>query len=319
MTEHEAFLLCRFPGESTLRRYDFTAADFRRGSLIFGDATVTPWPGCSGIHKMPVADCSTDYNDYCSRVGAIIRHLKKEGGKTVVARQLCGRFLSFKPENMAAEYFDAFPDVFCFLFYHPFTGWWMGASPELLLQSDCFNTVYTRALAGTRNILQQGEWDKKNIEEHAFVTEDIVNRVKSVTPDSISVELSRRNLRYGKIEHLCTDITITSSEKIDPMAIIGAIHPTPAVGGYPREASLRSIEQYESYPRNCYGGHIAVKTSNGIIAYVILRCVHFDTGKWAVYTGSGITSSSVPHDEWIETEEKAAPLISLLSKYSCNE
>lgn len=319
MRVHEAFLLCRFPGEPALRRYDFSAHDLRSGSLVFGGATVTPWSGNFRAATMPVADCSTDYNDYCSRVDALIGQLKEEGGKAVVARQICGKFMSFKPEDMAAEYFAAFPDVFCFLFYHPFTGWWMGASPELLLQSDSLNTVYTRALAGTRNVLQPGEWDKKNIEEHAFVTEDIVNRIETVTPDSISVALSRRNLRYGKIEHLCTDITISSHENIDPMAIIAAIHPTPAVGGYPREAAMRNIEIYESYPRNCYGGHIAIKTSNGIIAYVILRCVHFDARKWAVYTGSGITSNSVARDEWVETEEKAAPLISLLSKYSCNE
>ena len=319
MTKYEAFLLCRFPGETELRRYGFTSVSSCRNYLVFEDATVAPWPGISLVHKMSIAAHPTTYDDYCSRVGSLIGDLNNNGGKTVITRQICGTFSSFKPEEMAKEYFGAFPDMFCFLFYHPSTGWWMGATPELLLQSDTDNRLQTRALAGTRLATQGGEWDKKNIEEHAFVTDDILNRIKAIAPESLSTALSTRNLRYGKIEHLCTDITLSSCDGLDPLTIISAIHPTPAVGGYPREAAMQNIALYESAPRNCYGGNITVKTAQGINAYVMLRCVHFNTEKWAVYTGSGITSASIAHDEWIETERKAAPLISLLSKYSRNE
>ena len=319
MTEFKPFLLCRFPGESELRRYCFNSVDCARNCLVFDEATIFPWPGVAVDKTMVSPVTSTEYDDYCSRLGFLIAKLKQTGGKTVITRQICGKFSRFNPEEMALRYFAAFPDVFCFLFYHPFTGWWMGASPELLLQSHSANELHTRALAGTRSASKNGDWDDKNIEEHAFVTDDILNRIKNATHDSVSVSMSRRNLSYGKIEHLCTDITIASPDSIDETAIIRAIHPTPAVGGYPREEAMENIELFEPSSRNCYGGRITIKTAEGITSYVILRCVHFDTERWAIYTGSGITSSSIPKDEWIETEEKASPLISLLSKYSQNE
>lgn len=66
--------------------------------------------------------------------------------------------------------------------------------------------------------------------------------------DTVAVSTTRRNLSYGKIEHLCTDITITSSDSLDETAIISAIHPTPAVGGFPRGDAMQNIERFEQAP-----------------------------------------------------------------------
>lgn len=138
--------------ESELRRYCFNSVDSARNCLVFGEeATVSPWPGVAIDKTMRVAEASTEYNDYCTRLSCLIAKLKQTGGKTVITRQICGRFSLFDPEEMALRYFASFPDVFCFLFYHPYTGWWMGASPELLLQSNTANELHTRALAGTRS------------------------------------------------------------------------------------------------------------------------------------------------------------------------
>lgn len=93
--------------------------------------------------------------------------------------------------------------------------------------------------------------------------------------------------------------------------IIGAIHPTAAVGGYPVATAIEEIDRTESFPRYFYGGTLVTPR----LAYVVLRCVHFDAQRWCVYTGSGITADSDPADEWGETQAKAAPLLDILKKY----
>ncbi|MCM1067617.1 MAG: chorismate-binding protein [Muribaculaceae bacterium] len=311
----EAFLLCRLPGEDLVRRYAFTGID--GGRLSFGEAELSPWPGECVAGPMDVPEESTPRESYIQAVDGLVALLQKRGGKTVISRQICGSFSTFNPEGMAREYFALFPDMFCFLFHHPSCGWWMGASPELLLEAQSDSTAYTRALAGTRRMGSKEAWSQKNIDEHSLVVNDICGRLEHVRKDIRACAEPCYDFRYGSIEHLCTPIRIESSSAPLPVdQIISAIHPTPAVCGYPREEALAEIAATEAGPRHYYGGVINVKHDGRSTAYVVLRCVHFDTAHWAIYTGSGITAASDAVDEWCETDDKAAPLLSVLSKYS---
>ena len=193
----------------------------------------------------------------------------------------------------------------------------MGASPELLLEEKSDKLVYTRALAGTRRSGCQEPWSNKNIEEHTLVVDDICRRVADAGNGINAIAETRYNFRYGRIEHLCTPIRIEKATgKLSVDDIIARIHPTAAVCGFPCDVAMTEIARAERNPRNYYGGVITVRHNGLSTAYVVLRCVHFDSSHWAVYTGSGITAASDPIDEWQETDDKAAPLISILSKYS---
>ena len=260
---------------------------------------------------MPVAGVSTPRSKYETAVDGIVSGLRKHGGKTVICRQICGRFGRFAPLAMAEEYFTTFPGMFCFLFYHPSTGYWMGASPELLLEVDTNGTGHTRALAGTRKAGEAGRWSDKNMDEHRIVVDDICSRVAAAGDDYKAIAGETGNMCYGKIEHLATPVDICRFGGVDMRRIVDAIHPTAAVGGYPLHRALPEIAAAEDTPRYFYGGTMITST----LAYVVLRCVHFDAERWCVYTGSGITASSDAADEWNETEAKAAPLIDILGKY----
>ena len=315
---YEPILLCRFPGESEIRRFTPTAQEVtHEDRLYFGEAELRPWPGMKLSDGMEVCGTSTSKDVYEAGLSRLIPKLKERSGKTVICRQICGRFSIFEPERMALEYFEAFPDMFCFMFYHPSTGWWMGASPELLLEVLTPNLAKTRALAGTRPRDIEEAWSAKNIAEHNIVVEDICRGIASLGSDVEAEALRPYNFAYGQIEHLCTPILVCSkSSPLQVDRLIDTIHPTPAVCGYPRKIAISDISDIESYPRQCYGGLIEVPAATGKLAYVILRCVHFDSEKWCVYSGSGITPDSDPSDEWDETESKAAPLVELLKKYS---
>lgn len=303
------FLICRLPGESALKVY--TDAALTDNEITFGDFHISRWLS-EKIGLLRVDNRPTGFDEYRAAVETAARHSAERRGKTVIARTICGTFKSFAPLEMARKYFKAFPSMFCFMFYHPRTGYWMSASPELLVEFDGSKGT-TRALAGTRKACENTAWDKKNLDEHEMVVRDIRQRVRDLGNDWSCFAKDSHNMRYGNIEHLCTpiDIAYHGDDVADISSVMEALNPTPAVGGYPREEALADIAGLEPIDRKFYGGAIWNKT----LAYVILRCVHFDHKHWCVYTGSGITGLSTADDEWAETEAKARPLINLLSLF----
>ena len=311
----EPFLTYRLPGCNDV--VEATLSGTETSTLTFGDASIRPWPGehfdaCSAS----LTGSGTPRELYISRVADLIRRLKQSGGKTVIARRIAGEFRAFDLKAMVKEYFGMFPDMFCFVFYHPLTGYWMGASPELLLRYDASGgRIDTQALAGTRLSGSDMPWSDKNVAEHRMVVDDMTERIHAAAP-SVSMNVGQRTtLGYGAIEHLCTPISVSGITPEAARSIEEAMHPTAAVGGYPRTAACADIQRIEDAPRRCYGGLISVNDADSRITYVVLRCVHFDTDRWEIYTGSGVTADSEADDEWNETATKAEPLIQLLAHY----
>ncbi len=303
------FAVMRYPGESRVRMA--MMPEFDGSSLRFAGLEVNTWLDAK-YESMPVAKVSTQRADYECAVDAVIDLLRIRGGKTVICRQICGKFSRSNPFEMAEEYFALFPDMFCFLFYHPAVGYWMGASPELLLEIDADGVGHTRALAGTRRRDAEEQWSVKNKQEHSIVVDDICSRVTTACGDCTAIVRPTDVLKYGNIEHLLTPIDIFASSKpLDMHRLVGAIHPTAAVCGYPMEQALPEIASAEAAPRYFYGGTFVAPN----LAYVVLRCVHFDEHNWCIFTGSGITPHSMASEEWDETEDKAAPLLNILKKY----
>ncbi len=266
-----------------------------------------PWPGNSDVHIVPLHGTSKEL--YCRQLSGIIAEMRRDGSKTVIARTICGSFHTFNPAEMAAEYFRKFPHCLRFAFSTSGNDWWMGATPELLLQPDRQGRFETRALAGTRAAGTTGPWSTKNLKEHSIVVDDITGRLSAM---GIECNTGKRtNMRYGNIEHLLTTIHI-NADKERTGTIVGALHPTPAVGGYPRHKAMERIARIETVPRGYYGGTLTYDTPAGAVTYVILRTVHFDKQNWCIYTGSGVTGDSDACDEWHETAEKAVPLLQAL-------
>lgn len=306
---NQPFILYRLPGENEYH----LAPDINvePAGLSAEGVNISTWLD-QPFDSMTVETQSTSRQRYSDTVREASARAGKRNGKTVIVREICGVFHNFKPIEMAEKYFANFPGMFCFLFYHPSTAYWMGASPELLVTVDG-HEGRTRALAGTRRASAIGDWDGKNLAEHQMVVDDIRQNIASLGQEWTCQPLERNTLRYKDIEHLCTPISLKyNGEGEMPIGrAITALHPTAAVGGFPRETAIADIESLEDRPRKFYASVISTKTT----AYVVLRCVHFDERNWCVYTGSGITGLSQADDEWDETQAKAAPLLSILNKY----
>ena len=200
-------------------------------------------------------------------------------------------------KRILAQYINTFN----YLLFHPDCGVWMGATPERLITMSG-HRMQTMALAGTRPY-GSGEWGNKEKEEQEFVVREIVNTLKQYTSHELIKYADTETIRAGHLEHLRT--TITAELSISPIDAAHALHPTPAVGGVPKEYAVDFIKNQEQLDRSLYSGFLGVVSPEQTSLYVNLRCMSVHDDKATVYIGGGITEKSDPHDEWQEVLHKA--------------
>lgn len=267
--------------------------------------------------KHSFSDCfypSTDENVYKQSLNELIASLKIRGGKTVISRIISGECDIIDWAEAADRLFDLYQDSFCHIYYHPVTGAWLGATPEVLVCSEKHGrAISTMALAGTKPV--NAAWDDKNFKEQQMVTDFISERLLPLC-DTIDVA-QVTDLNYGSLSHLCTQIHGNRKENITHPDLCDALSPTPAVAGLPQEVAIAEISKIESHKRLCYGGYVTVENDDksSIISYVNLRCVHFSRNRFNIYAGGGITAQSLPGQEWEETEAKAKVLKEIIYSF----
>lgn len=295
---------------------------------------VKPWGGSLGAYEIkhqynaeetiefinsfdrPLSACPrpwpepTTLAQYISSVDDLIDKLRDYGGKTVISKAITGN-AKVDWIKVAQEYFDCHDEAFRYLYFTPVHGFWLGASPELLLKvSD--NFFMTMALAGTRQVDEASQpWSGKNIAEQAVVRNYIVDRLYDLGLEPLAGETE--TVTTGNLQHLRTIISGQTSGE-DPTEILAALNPTPALAGYPIAAAIENIIETERHPRRCYGGYVAVCSGKSTEAFVNLRCVNFDADSWCMYVGGGIMPDSDSNDEWLETEAKALILRNLIAE-----
>lgn len=203
------------------------------------------------------------------------------------------------PELLFRSKCEAYPNAFVYLFSHPQSGVWLGATPELLLRArgGRFETV---SLAGTRSV-GSGEWTEKELREQQLVTDFIQGALRTCHAESMQIGDVHEHA-YGQLRHLETHISFTSTHSTDEW--LEVLHPTPAVGGQPREAALNFIRTHEVLPRGYYAGYLGLIGTGTADFYVNLRCMACFTNGYRVFAGGGIVEGSQPRAEWEETRAK---------------
>ena len=113
------------------------------------------------------------------------------------------------------------------------------------------------------------------------------------------------------MEHLRT--TIKAELSISPIDSAQALHPTPAVGGVPKQMALEFIDLHEQLDRSLYSGFLGAVSPEQTSLYVNLRCMSIQDYMATVYVGGGITEKSDPQNEWKEVLQKANTMGSILA------
>ena len=196
----------------------------------------------------------------------------------------------------------------------------LSATPERLYYRK-FQQLYTEALAGTvvnssdQAIRQTySDWlmnDDKNQHENRLVVEDICQRLQN-NCEKISVS-SPDIILLRNIQHLRRLICVTLRDASDSDCL-NRLQPTAAVAGVPRKTAKHFLQQNEPICRGWYAGSAGYLSLNQSEFVVSLRCAHLNDDHLRLYAGAGIVNDSDPWQEWLEVENKAAGLQTLLNK-----
>lgn len=201
-----------------------------------------------------------------------------------------------------------YKQAFVFAFYIPGNNIWLGASPELFFAKND-NNFRTMALAGTSKFADT--WKDKEYREHTYVSNYIENILYTYKTEFTKSDIHSR--RAGNIYHLCTEFSGLLGDKNDIQEMINSLHPTPALGGYPKKKALEFINKIESHNREFYGGYIGLVEKNNIDLYVNLRSMEIlNNNNIKLYIGGGITIDSNPENEWEETNDKAKTILNII-------
>jgi len=190
----------------------------------------------------------------------------------------------------------------------------LGASPERLLTVRQ-GQLRSDALAGTAPIGPAAELlphSEKDRREHELVVE------------AISAVLAREGLqarrprhprlaRHGQLVHLHTPITAALAGRA-PLAIAGALHPTPAVAGLPRREAMAALRCLEPFERGFYAAPIGWIDSEGDTELrVAIRSGSLRGNRLELTAGAGLVQGSVPERELQEVALKLGVLQQQLS------
>ena len=193
-----------------------------------------------------------------------------------------------------------------------------GSSPERLAAFHNGHIV-TESLAGSisrdsdekrdAELAEQLSLSGKDLAEHRFVVDAILERLKQFTVELYAPD-EPRILRFPNVQHLYTPITGQMKEDVNPLELIAHLHPTPAVGGLPRQAALDLIRRLESFERGWYAGPVGWldRCGNGEFSVAIRSALLEEEGA-EIYAGCGVVADSDPQAEWEETELKLIPLL----------
>ena len=247
-------------------------------------------------------DLDNRHNDHIDLIQKALKSIQESPLKKVVlATSLKYNGAKSSPFSYFKRILSQYTNTFNYLLFHPVYGVWMGATPERLIKMSG-RRLQTMALAGTRR-LGSTEWGNKEKEEQEFVIQEILNTFKQYTSNELINCSDTETIRVGQLEHLRT--TITAELSISPIDIAKALHPTPAVGGVPKQMSIDFIVDNERLNRSLYSGFLGVVSSEKTSLFVNLRCMSVEDHIATVYVGGGITEKSDPQDEWQEVLQKA--------------
>lgn len=186
----------------------------------------------------------------------------------------------------------------------------LGATPECLLRFSAQH-IETMALAGTAWQGSPPLASDKNRHEQSLVTEAILG---ALAPLVTGLELARPEATSaGKLTHWRTRISGQPRQNVRCLTVLDALHPTPAVGGFPSEPAQKWLLQHEPARAAWYSGGFGLLGSDGSGDFsVALRSALIRGDQAYLQAGAGIVAGSIPAQELAETDAKFGTLLRAL-------
>lgn len=197
----------------------------------------------------------------------------------------------------------------------------VGASPERLVRLDG-RDVRASSLAGTAKRGATPDEDAaiaalllasaKDRAEHAAVRDALYGGLAEICDEVTALGVPSL-LTLPHVHHLHTAIRARLRDGHSLFDLVARLHPTPAVGGTPRDAALRFIREHEQLDRGWYAAPIGwVGRQNGEFA-VALRSAVLAGCEATLFAGCGIVADSDPELEFAESLLKLQPMQSAIA------
>ena len=188
----------------------------------------------------------------------------------------------------------------------------LGATPERLvsLQGD---QISADALAGTAWPGSTELAGQKNLHEQSLVVRAVCAALTPLCTQPPQISQAEEH-HAGHLRHLRSQITATAHPGTTLFDLIRALHPTPAVGGFPVPAALDWLSTHDEQRPGWYSGGFGILTPDGNGEFsVALRSALLDGNTAELQAGAGIVAGSDPQQELAETEAKLGTLLAALS------
>lgn len=261
-------------------------------------------------------------DEWKESVQSVVNRLQKgEMDKVVLARKCEVSFdqqvsSDFVLDNLWKQQ----PDSFVFSFEWE-GSCFIGATPERLVKKTG-EEILSTCLAGSiarGDTLESDEKlgeelleDEKNRYEHHLVVDSIQHALNPFC-DTLSIPSTPQLMKLKDIQHLYTPVIGQASEHTSLLNLVGKLHPTPALGGVPRDKAMHVIRQEEDMDRGLYAAPIGWIDAYGNGEYAVaLRSGLLQGDKAYLYAGCGIVADSEPESEFKETQMKFRPMLRAL-------
>lgn len=196
----------------------------------------------------------------------------------------------------------------------------VGASPERLFHRSG-QYIRTEAVAGTcvrgdteaedARALASLLASAKDQREHAYVRESIRHALRPLC-EEFRIDEEASGLQQALRWHLVSRSSGLLWRGVHGSDVMAALHPTPAVGGYPVEPALAAIRDLEGFDRGWYAGPVGWIGPQGAEFAVALRCGLVRGRSLFLFAGAGIVEGSDPAAEWAEIEQKIGDMLGAL-------
>ncbi len=237
--------------------------------------------------------------------------------KLVVARRC--RIVASRPFDPVAAVLQAGAvdlDVACFAVERSGRSF-VAATPERLVvlrggtaSVDALAGSAARGAVGAPAALMTSDKDRR---EHAMVVDAVRDALAPFCAGEPHVPAQPvvRTLRH--LHHLWTPVRAAVGVGTHVLDLAAALHPTPAVAGRPRRASMAWIAANEPVGRGWYAGPVGWFDAAGDGALVVALRSAVVAGREAwIYAGAGVVLGSTAAGEWAETATKQRAMRSAL-------
>jgi isochorismate synthase len=194
----------------------------------------------------------------------------------------------------------------------------VGATPERLISLRDGGAT-TMALAGSaprgatealdRQIAERLLNDPKERVEHSIVVEALRDALAPLC-ERVVVDAEPRVRSLSNLQHLQTNVRGQVAAGRSVLDLVESLHPTPAVGGFPRARALELIRRHEALDRGWYSAPIGWMDARGDGEFVVgLRSALVRGEAATLFAGCGIVGGSDPATEYAEWGWKLRPML----------